>query len=62
MIHKATDPSVPLEELREMGAGMNHAIGAILVLIIITLLSVYKPKGVTQYGWRKLQEKRRVSN
>ncbi|TBV84986.1 MULTISPECIES: hypothetical protein [Bacillaceae] len=30
-----------------------HTIGGLLVLIVATVLSVYKPKGMTRYGWRK---------
>ncbi|MEP6753633.1 MAG: hypothetical protein ABI959_12890 [Candidatus Dormiibacterota bacterium] len=26
---------------------------ALLVLLVVTALSVYKPRGLTQYGWRK---------
>jgi hypothetical protein len=28
---------------------------ALLVLLVATILSVYKPEGMTQYGWRKQQ-------
>lgn len=31
---------------------------ALLVLLVATVLSVYKPKGVTRYGWRKQQAER----
>jgi hypothetical protein len=34
-----------------------HAAGGILVLLVITILSVYKPWGLTRYGRRKLQER-----
>lgn len=30
-----------------------HAVGGILVLLVATALSVYKPRGMTRYGWRK---------
>jgi hypothetical protein len=33
---------------------------AVLVLIVATALSVYKPRGVTPYGWRKQEEQRAV--
>lgn len=32
---------------------------ALLVLLVVTALAVYKPRGLTRYGWRKQQEKRR---
>ncbi len=34
---------------------------AVLVLLVATALSVYKPKGVTRYGWRKQREQRALS-
>lgn len=33
-----------------------HAAGGLLVLLLTTILSVYKPRGVTRYGWRKQHE------
>jgi hypothetical protein len=35
-----------------------HATGGMLVLLVITTLSVYKPWGLTRYGQRKQQERR----
>ncbi len=35
-----------------------HAGAAVLVLLVATVLSVYKPRGVTPYGWRKQYEQR----
>jgi hypothetical protein len=37
-----------------------HAAGGLLVLIVITILSVFKPWGLTRYGRRKLQERHTV--
>lgn len=34
---------------------------ALLVLVVATALSVYKPKGMTPYGWRKQQKQRTLS-
>ncbi|MHC2355833.1 hypothetical protein [Sinorhizobium meliloti] len=34
---------------------MVHALGGIFVLITTTVLSIYKPRGLTRYGWRKQQ-------
>jgi hypothetical protein len=31
---------------------------ALLALLVTTVLSVYKPRGVTPYGWRKSREER----
>ena len=38
-----------------------HAGGGLLVLLAATVLSVYKPWGVTPYGMRKQHERRKVS-
>ena len=34
---------------------------ALLALLVATTLAVYKPRGMTAYGWRKQHEQRRVS-
>jgi hypothetical protein len=38
-----------------------HAGGGLLVLFVITILSVYKPRGMTPYGRRKQHEQPKVS-
>jgi hypothetical protein len=35
-----------------------HAGVGLLVLLVIQVLNVYKPRGMTPYGWRKQQEQR----
>jgi hypothetical protein len=40
---------------------MLHAALALLVLLVATVLAVYKPRGMTPYGWRKQHEQRTVS-
>ena len=38
-----------------------HAGGGLLVLLVVATLSVYKPRGITRYGWRKQHEQRKES-
>lgn len=38
-----------------------HAGAALLILIVATALSVYKPRGLTRYGWRKQHEQRQTA-
>jgi hypothetical protein len=38
-----------------------HAGGAVALLLLATVLSVYKPRGLTRYGQRKRQEQRAAS-
>lgn len=37
-----------------------HAGVGLLVLLVIQVLNVYKPQGMTPYGWRKQYEQRKV--
>jgi hypothetical protein len=37
----------------------SHAAGGLLVLLLATILSVYKPRGLTRAGWRRQQERAR---
>lgn len=39
-----------------------HAGAGLLVLLVIQVLNVYKPRGLTPYGWRKQQAERRKRN
>jgi hypothetical protein len=48
----AADPSADLALVRN-ASPMLHAVLALLVLLVATVLAVYKPRGVTPYGWRK---------
>jgi hypothetical protein len=48
-----------LEHLRAGLSGeLFHAGLGVMVLIVIQVLNVYKPRGLTPYGWRKQQEQR----
>ncbi len=38
-----------------------HSGGGLLVLVAATVLSVYKPRGMTPYGWRKQLERREAA-
>jgi hypothetical protein len=40
------------------GESVAHSSGALLFLLVATVLSVYKPRGMTRYGWRKQREER----
>lgn len=42
-----------------LGGELLHAGGGLLVLLVTTTLSVYKPRGMTKYGWRKQHEEER---
>lgn len=62
MVTVALDPTVSISKIISMGAGLNHAIGALVVLFLIIILSVYKPRGITKYGWRKQRKQNKTPN
>lgn len=56
----AADPSLTSSELLMLRnpSPVLHAGAALPLLIVASVLGVYKPRGVTRYGWRKQQEAR----
>jgi len=56
----AADPTTSGDDLRSLGSTLVHSVGGTVVLIVILVLNVYKPRGMTRYGWRKQQEQRRA--
>jgi hypothetical protein len=42
------------------GELLHGGIG-LLVLLVLQILNIYKPRGLTPYGWRKQQEQRRAA-
>ena len=48
-------------DLAGLGGDLFHPGVGLLVLLVITGLNVYKPRGVTRYGWRKQHEERTAS-
>jgi uncharacterized membrane protein len=56
----AADPSANPAVVRNPSP-VVHSVLALLVLLVATVLAVYKPRGLTPYGWRKQREQRSVS-
>lgn len=44
-------------ELGGLGGDLVHPGLGLVVLLVITVLNVYKPRGLTPYGWRKQHER-----
>src|SRR5829696_8216310 len=55
----AAEPATSGDDLRSLGSTLVHSVGGMVVLLAILVLNVYKPRGMTRYGWRKQGEKRR---
>jgi len=58
----ARDPAASTEALRALGSTLVHSIGGTVVLLVILVLNIYKPRGMTAYGWRKQQRERTTSS
>jgi hypothetical protein len=57
-----TTPTLSSAELGGLRNLLTTAAGAaLLVLLVATVLSVYKPRGLTRYGWRKQHDQRAPS-
>jgi uncharacterized membrane protein len=54
----AADPTTSREGLRGLGNTLVHSIGGMVVLLVILVLNLYKPRGMTRYGWRKEENER----
>src|SRR5262245_1669585 len=53
----AADPNLSIADVRNPSPVL-HSVLAIFVLLVATVLAVYKPFGMTPYGQRKLLEQR----
>lgn len=45
--------------LDELGGDLFHSVLGLAVLLVVLVLNIYKPPGLTRYGWRHQQERRR---
>jgi hypothetical protein len=55
----AADPTSTTDQLLALPSTLPHSVGGLVVLLAVQVLNIYKPQGLTPYGWRKLQEERR---
>jgi hypothetical protein len=52
MAAMAADPTA---DMRTRGGDLFHSVGGLIVLLIPLVLNMYKPRGLTRYGWRAQQ-------
>lgn len=52
----AADPAMTADDLRDLGNLLLHSIGGFVVLLVIAVINVVKPRGLTAYGWRRQQD------
>lgn len=58
MAAMAADPATADAQILAAPPTLLHSVGGLVVLGVIQVLNVYKPQGLTPYGWRKQQEVR----
>lgn len=51
----AADPS---SDVNALGGDLFHSVGGLVVLTVPLVLNIYKPRGLTRYGWRKTRHVR----
>jgi hypothetical protein len=57
MVHLAEIASDPSrQDFDALGGQLLHSGAGLLLLVAVTLLAVYKPRGLTPYGWNKQQK------
>ena len=56
----AADPTADLTLVRNASPRF-HAVLALFVLLVTAVLDIYKPRGLTPYGWRKQRERQQAS-
>ena len=54
----AADPAMSGDRLRALPSTLGHSLGGTAVLLVVLVLNVYKPQGMTRYGWRKEEQRR----
>jgi hypothetical protein len=51
-------PGPPEGRLLPIPGTLPHPVGGLIVLLVILVLNVFKPQGLTPYGWRIQQTQR----
>jgi hypothetical protein len=59
MADMAADQSA---ELGSLDGDVFHSVGGLVVLLVPLVLNIYKPRGLTRYGWRAYQRQRGASD
>lgn len=54
----AADRGASAADILALPPTLPHSVGGLFVLLVVHVLNVYKPQGLTPYGWRRQQEER----
>lgn len=50
------------DDPRALSSTLPHSVGGLLILLTTAILSVFKPRGLTRYGWRKQRRQQQRRN
>ncbi len=53
----AADPTSTIADLEPLPGTLPHSVGGTVVLLVVLVLNVYKPRGLTPHGWRMQQRR-----
>ena len=48
----------PDADVSRLGGDLFHSVGGLVVLLVPLTLNIYKPSGMTRYGWRRTKGRR----
>jgi len=48
----------PRADVTNLGGDLFHSVGGLVFLLVPLALNIYKPRGMTRYGWRRTQKQR----
>lgn len=54
----ATDPGTSVQALEALGGTLVHSVGGMVVLLVVLVLNVFKPRGMTRFGHRAARRER----
>jgi uncharacterized membrane protein len=54
----AAAPTTSAAQLRTLPSTLDRSVGGMVVLLVVLVLNVYKPQGMTRYGRRQQQKER----
>ena len=58
-VRSLADAAGTAADPRDLPGTLPHSVGGLVTLLLVTVLSVYKPRGLTRYGWRRQRDERR---
>jgi hypothetical protein len=57
VVSALSETATSIPDPRALPGTLLHSIGALVILLVIAVLAIFKPRGVTRYGWRMQRER-----